>query len=81
MKKSEQTYKIEFNHKEMKDLDFCNIIDILGDELQKSVKKRLYSKTKFEEDRAGYCISALSTLIRNFDRIGKEFTNQVKEVA
>ena len=81
MKKSEQTYKIEFNHKEMKNIDFCNIIDILGDELQKSVKEGFYAKTKFKEDRADHCISALSTLIRNFDRLEKEFRNEVKEVA
>ena len=29
MKKSEQIYKIKFNHKEMKNIEFANIIDIL----------------------------------------------------
>ena len=81
MKKSEQTYKIEFNHKEMKNIEFCNIVELLSIEYRKLVLKEYECKNEFSKKRIGYCESAISTLIRNFERLEKEFTNQVEEVA
>ena len=81
MKKSEQTYKIEFNHKEMKNIEFCNILNVLDKEYNKLVLEQNKSNSKFSSDRIGYCQSAISLLIRNFIRLEKEFRNEIKEVA
>ena len=81
MKKSEQTYKIEFNHQEMKVINFCNIVDLLLVEHSKLVIEQYECKNNFSKKRIGYCQSAISSLIRNFERLEKEFTNQVEEVA
>ena len=81
MKKSEQIYKIKFNHKEMKNIEFCDITNLLLDEHRKLILKQHCAKTKFDKDRIGYSISAISTLMRNFERLEKEFRNEIKEVA
>ena len=75
MKKSEQTYKIEFNHKEMKNIEFCNIVYLLSVEYNKLVIEQYECKSEFSKKRIGYCQSAISSLIKNFDRLEKEFTN------
>ena len=80
MKKSEQTYKIEFNHKEMKNIEFCDVVDVLSNEHCKLVLEYHNAKTKFSKKRIGYCISAIALLMYNFDRLEKEFRNEVKEV-
>ena len=81
MKKSEQTYKIEFNHNEMKNIEFCNIVDLLSGEHKKLLLEYNKCNNKFRKNRIGYCTSAIATLIVNFERLEREFTNQVEEVA
>ena len=77
MKKSDQLYKIEFNHNEMKDIEFANIIDILQDSTYRLVK----NSNQSDEKKILQTISGIGALIRNLDRLEKEFRNEVKEVA
>ena len=82
MKKSEQTYKIEFNHQQMKDIEFFSINDLLEKELRMNIQIKYDDNfNDISKKMASHRISALSTLIRNFERLEKEFTNQIKEVA
>ena len=77
MKKSEQTYKIEFNHQEMKDIEFFSINDLLEKELRTNLQIKYDDNfNDLSKKRASHRISALSTLIRNFERLEKEFTNK-----
>lgn len=77
MKKSDQLYKIEFNHNEMKNIEFANIIDIL----EKSTYELVKNSNQSDEKKILQTISGISALIRNLDRLEKEFRNEVKEVA
>ena len=82
MKKSKQKYNIEFNHQEMKDIEFLSINDLLEKELRTNIQIKYDDNfSDLSKEVASHIISALSTLIRNFDRLEKEFTNQVEEVA
>ena len=76
---SEKIYTIQFNHKEMKNIEFCNIVNLLSDEHNKLLLEQHSAKTKFSQDRIGYCISAISTLMYNFDRLEKEFSNKIEQ--
>tara|TARA_Y100000310_G_scaffold343883_1_gene453677 strand:- start:44 stop:319 length:276 start_codon:yes stop_codon:yes gene_type:complete len=81
-KKSEQTYKIEFNHKEMKNIEFFSINDLLEKELRTNLQVKYDDNfNDLSRERASHRISALSTLIRNFERLEKEFKNEIQEVA
>ena len=77
MKKSDQLYKIVFNHNEMKNIEFANIIDIL----EKSTYELVKNSNQSDEKKILQTISGISALIRNLDRLEKEFRNEVKEVA
>lgn len=80
MKKiSEKIYKIQFNHKEMKNIEFFNILNLIEDEYDKLLLEQHRAKTKFFQKRIGYCISAISTLMHNFDRLEKEFRNEIEQ--
>ena len=77
MKKSEQTYKIEFNHQEMKDIEFFSINDLLEKELRTNLQiKYDDSFSSISRKKASHIVSALTTLVRNFERLNNEFTNK-----